>query len=102
LPAGVRAPARSLAATAGCGVCGKRAIADLELRVAAVRSSLAVPARVVAAMPGRLREAQAVFEQTGGLHAAGLFDSEGTLLALREDVGRHNAVDKVVGWALGA
>jgi FdhD protein len=102
LPAGVRAPERALPATAGCGVCGKRAIADLELRAGAVYAPLSVPARVIAALPERLRAAQAVFEQTGGLHAAGAFDAAGTLLALREDVGRHNAVDKVVGWALDA
>jgi FdhD protein len=101
LPASVRAPTRALPATAGCGVCGKRSIADLALRAAAVRASLTVPAGVIAALPTRLRQAQAVFEQTGGLHAAGLFDADGALLALREDVGRHNAVDKVVGWALG-
>jgi FdhD protein len=100
LPADVRAPARSLPATAGCGVCGKRSIADLELRVPAVRAALTVPAGVIAALPARLRQAQAVFDQTGGLHAAGLFDAAGTLLAVREDVGRHNAVDKIVGWAL--
>ena len=102
LPAGVHAPERSLPATAGCGVCGKRSIADLELRAATVRTPWTVPGRVVAALPERLRPAQAVFEQTGGLHAAGLFDAAGTLLALREDVGRHNAVDKVVGWALNS
>jgi FdhD protein len=102
LPADVHAPARSLPATAGCGVCGKRSIADLELRAAAVRASWTVPGSVVTALPERLRQAQAVFEQTGGLHAAGLFDAAGTLLVLREDVGRHNAVDKVVGWALAS
>ena len=102
LPADVHAPARVLPAVAGCGVCGKRSLADLELRAPPVRSTLTVPARVVAGLPERLRSDQAVFEQTGGLHAAGLFDAEGALLCLREDVGRHNAVDKVVGWALGA
>jgi FdhD protein len=102
LSADVQAPARALPSVAGCGVCGKRSIADLELRVPAVRSALTVPARVVAGLPEKLRGAQTVFEQTGGLHAAGLFDAHGALLCLREDVGRHNAVDKVVGWALGA
>jgi FdhD protein len=102
LAAAADAPARTLPAVAGCGVCGKRSIADLELRAPAVRSTLTVPARVIAGLPERLRSAQAVFEQTGGLHAAGLFDAQGSLLCLREDVGRHNAVDKVVGWALGA
>lgn len=100
LPADVRAPARSLPAAASCGVCGKRSLADLELRVHAVRAALTVPAGVIAELPARLRQAQAVFDQTGGLHAAGLFDAAGTLLAVREDVGRHNAVDKIVGWAL--
>lgn len=102
LHAEVHAPARVLPSVAGCGVCGKRSLADLELRAPPVRSTLTVPARVVAGLPERLRSDQAVFEQTGGLHAAGLFDAEGALLCLREDVGRHNAVDKVVGWALGA
>lgn len=102
LPADVHAPARALTSVAGCGVCGKRSLADLELRAEAVRSTLTVPARMVAGLPDALRSAQAVFEQTGGLHAAGLFDAAGALLCLREDVGRHNAVDKVVGWALGA
>jgi len=58
-----------------------------------------VPAALVAALPERLREAQAAFAATGGVHATGLFDADGTLLCLREDVGRHNALDKVVGWA---
>jgi FdhD protein len=93
---------RSFYTTSACGVCGKTSIDAIRQRTRYdVRSD---PARldpdVLARLPGTLREAQRVFERTGGLHAAGLFDVEGTLLALREDVGRHNAVDKVVGWAL--
>jgi FdhD protein len=65
-----------------------------------VESDLRVPAALVASLPDRLREGQPTFAATGGLHATGLFDSGGTLLVVREDVGRHNAVDKVVGWAL--
>jgi FdhD protein len=94
--------ARGLVASAACGVCGREAIADLELRAREVASDLTVPAAVVAALPETLRAAQTVFAATGGLHAAGLFTAGGSLVALREDVGRHNAVDKVVGWALGA
>jgi FdhD protein len=95
-------PARSLASSASCGVCGKTAIAELEVRAPAVGSPLQVSAAVVAALPARLRAAQAVFAATGGLHAAGLFDAGGEARAVREDVGRHNAVDKLCGWALGA
>ena len=61
-----------------------------------------VPLEVLASLPDKLRDHQALFEKTGGVHAAGLFSAEGELLCLREDVGRHNAVDKVVGWALRA
>jgi FdhD protein len=95
-----RWPPRALPATAGCGVCGKASIAALELRAAAVRSDLLVAAERIAELPDRLRAAQAVFSATGGLHAAGAFTASGQLLAAREDVGRHNAVDKLVGWAL--
>jgi FdhD protein len=94
--------ARGLVASAACGVCGREVIADLELRAREVASELAVPAQVIAGLPGTLRAAQTVFAATGGLHAAGLFTAGGALVALREDVGRHNAVDKVVGWALDA
>ncbi|MGZ4618464.1 MAG: formate dehydrogenase accessory sulfurtransferase FdhD [Frankiaceae bacterium] len=100
-------PARSLdrwfATTSACGVCGKasidaiRTITAREVRLDPVR----LDAALLVALPDQLRAAQRVFEHTGGLHAAALFEgTTGRLLALREDVGRHNAVDKVVGWAL--
>lgn len=100
--AGRAVPARVMAASSSCGVCGKRALADLALHAPAVRGPFTVSAAVVAALPDRLRRAQAVFERTGGLHAAGAFDAGGRLQAVREDVGRHNAVDKLVGWALAS
>jgi FdhD protein len=65
-----------------------------------VASDIQVDGKLLALLPDRLREAQLVFSRTGGLHASGLFDRSGTLLCVREDVGRHNALDKVVGWAL--
>jgi len=103
LAAGVAAPAeRSFYASASCGVCGKTSIADLAVRAPAVASTLAVDAGLLARLPERLLAAQTAFAATGGLHAAGLFDAGGELVAAREDVGRHNAVDKLVGWALGA
>jgi FdhD protein len=94
--------ARGLLASAACGVCGRAAIADLELRAREVTADTAVDRAMLAALPGALRAAQSVFAATGGLHAAGLFTAAGALVAAREDVGRHNAVDKLVGWALGA
>ena len=93
---------RGLVATAACGVCGRVAIADLELRAREVTADTAIASTVIATMPDALRAAQAVFAETGGLHGAGLFALDGSLVASREDVGRHNAVDKLVGWALGA
>ena len=93
---------RGLLASAACGVCGRVAIADLERRARPVAGDAATTLAVLAELPGRLRAAQRVFAETGGLHAAGLFTLAGELVALREDVGRHNAVDKLVGWALGA
>ncbi|HET7481797.1 MAG TPA: formate dehydrogenase accessory sulfurtransferase FdhD [Actinomycetota bacterium] len=84
-----------------CGVCGKESLDQLELRgYATTTSGPRVTADVLQALPDRLREAQDVFESTGGLHAAGLFASSGETVAVREDVGRHNAVDKLAGWAL--
>jgi FdhD protein len=93
---------RNFLTTSACGVCGKESIDAIRVKsrfdVAADPSQ--VSPGVLAALPDRLRDAQKVFASTGGLHAAGLFTLDGTLLALREDVGRHNAVDKIVGWAL--
>ncbi len=93
---------RSFLATSACGVCGKDSIEAIRVRSAfdVAADPVQVSPAVLAGLPARLREAQRVFSRTGGLHAAGLFTADGTLLALREDVGRHNAVDKVAGWAL--
>ena len=87
--------------TSACGVCGKASLEALEERgIKPVTGDHPLPADVINALPDRLRERQRLFSSTGGLHAAGLFDLHGDLLAAREDVGRHNAVDKLIGWAL--
>ena len=91
--------ARSFYTSSSCGVCGKGALEAVAVEAPRVESDLRVALEVVAAMPDRLREDQTAFAATGGLHATGLFSSEAELLCLREDVGRHNALDKVVGWA---
>jgi FdhD protein len=92
---------RNFYQTSSCGVCGKASIeAVMGPACAPVASDLAVSPEVVTRLPDRLREAQAVFERTGGLHAAGLFTAEGALVRAREDVGRHNAMDKLVGASL--
>jgi FdhD protein len=93
---------RGLLASAACGVCGRVAIADLELRAKEITAETTIDHRVLARLPDQLRAAQKVFGETGGLHAAGLFTAVGELVVVREDVGRHNAVDKVVGHALAA
>jgi FdhD protein len=93
---------RSFYTSSSCGVCGKGALEAVAVEAPRVESALRVPASLVAGLPDRLRAAQAAFEATGGLHATGLFTAQGELLCLREDVGRHNAMDKVVGWAFGA
>ena len=87
--------------TSACGVCGKASLEQLELRGCPVISpGPEVSAETIYSLPETLREAQGLFDATGGLHAAALFDGEGELLALREDVGRHNATDELLGWAL--
>src|SRR5262245_28736591 len=90
---------RSFYTSSSCGVCGKGALEAVAVEAPRVESELRVPAALVAELPTRLRAQQAAFEATGGLHATGLFDAAGELLCVREDVGRHNAMDKVVGWA---
>jgi len=85
--------------SSSCGVCGKGAIEAVEVAAQRVESPLRVSGDVVASLPDRLLDAQRAFAATGGLHATGLFDASGELLCAREDVGRHNAMDKVVGWA---
>jgi FdhD protein len=91
---------RVLRATAACGLCGKESIADVRRRILAIDDPTTVPLDVVLALPETIRAAQPVFSETGGLHAVGLFTPEGAPLTIREDVGRHNAVDKVIGARL--
>jgi len=94
--------ARSFATSSSCGVCGKASIEALAVRAAYDLRSDAAPirAQTLLALPERLREHQPTFDRTGGLHAAGLFRTDGEMVVVREDVGRHNAVDKVIGWAM--
>lgn len=102
LRAPVTLPARPFLTTGACGLCGRTALEEIRLRS---RHPIPPPrplleAAVAAGLPEALRSRQSVFDATGGLHAAGLFTPDGALLAVREDIGRHNAVDKVIGWAL--
>jgi FdhD protein len=90
---------RSFYTSSSCGVCGKGALEAVAVEAPRVASELRVRAETITSLPERLREAQAAFSVTGGLHATGLFDAQGELLVLREDVGRHNAMDKVIGRA---
>ncbi|MFI9403479.1 formate dehydrogenase accessory sulfurtransferase FdhD [Nocardia sp. NPDC052316] len=93
---------RSFLSTGACGLCGKTALDEVRTlsRYPIAEGGPVVDTQVLAAMPDTLRSKQSLFEATGGLHAAGLFAPDGTALAVREDIGRHNAVDKVIGWAL--
>jgi FdhD protein len=90
---------RSFYTSSSCGVCGKGALEAVAVEAQRVESELRLPLALVASLPERLREAQAAFAATGGLHATGLFSAAGEAVCVREDVGRHNALDKVVGWA---
>lgn len=92
---------RNLFAASGCGLCGKASIQEIRRRgLQRPLNRLSVTAEVLCNLPDRLREGQTIFGRTGGLHAAALFSGAGDLLEVREDIGRHNAVDKVIGWAL--
>lgn len=92
---------RHFFAASSCGICGKASIDSVRARtLAPPNPDFRLDPEVLVHLPDLLRESQAVFGRTGGLHAAALFDARGELLVLREDIGRHNAVDKVIGWAL--
>ena len=91
---------RHVFASSSCGVCGKATIEAVQQNFPPVVSEVRFSPEIITGLPAKLREAQVTFEQTGGLHAAAMFDARGKLLVLREDVGRHNAVDKVVGFGL--
>ncbi len=91
---------RLVTTTSACGVCGRRSIEDLVSGIPRIGADWPMSAATVTTLPGCLRAAQVVFAETGGLHAAGLFDRDGLLVAVAEDVGRHNAVDKVIGAQL--
>ncbi|HYN97758.1 MAG TPA: formate dehydrogenase accessory sulfurtransferase FdhD [Pilimelia sp.] len=104
VPPPVTDPTRNFYTTSSCGVCGKASIDAVRTtsRHPVADDPATVAATVLAALPDRLRAAQRTFDRTGGLHAAGLFTAAGDRVVVREDVGRHNAVDKVVGWAVRA
>jgi FdhD protein len=91
---------RHVFASSSCGLCGKATIQAIQTQFRPIDSSLVIDARTILALPPKMRAAQATFDRTGGLHAAALFDADGQLIVMREDVGRHNAVDKVLGHAL--
>ncbi len=92
---------RNFFAASSCGICGKASIDSIRLRgIQLPNPRLRLDPEILCGLPDSLRDAQAIFGRTGGLHAAGLFSTRGELFAQREDVGRHNAVDKIVGWAL--
>jgi len=93
---------RHLFTSSSCGVCGKTSIENLHsiIKYKAIKNQPTIQSTILYGLPKKLRTAQSLFEQTGGIHAAGLFTANGTLLNVEEDVGRHNALDKLLGWAL--
>ncbi len=91
---------RNFLTSSSCGLCGKVAIETIKLSLPPVESDFTIPLELLYTLEGEFKAAQATFARTGGLHAAGLFNKEGRLLSLREDIGRHNAVDKVIGHML--
>ena len=91
---------RHFYATSSCGLCGKTTLEAIRVRTHAISSHYRVPVEILYSLPDHLRQAQETFDETGGLHAAALFDERGEMLLLREDVGRHNAVDKLIGAAI--
>lgn len=91
---------RHVFSSSSCGVCGKATIESLHQQFEQIRSDMRIDRKTLDALPAKLRESQACFDRTGGLHAAALFDAKGELLTVREDIGRHNAVDKALGYAL--
>jgi FdhD protein len=93
-------PERLGLSTSACGVCGKATLDALETHCTTLPNELSITPELLYSLPDKLRAAQKIFENTGGLHAAALFSHQGELLVLREDIGRHNAVDKLIGWAL--
>lgn len=101
LPPDLKIFDRHFMVSSSCGVCGKTSIEAVERRgVEKPAGTMPIPAEIIVNLSDQLREAQRLFDVTGGLHAVGLFDAKGNLMAMREDVGRHNAMDKLVGWAL--
>jgi FdhD protein len=90
---------RNFYTSSSCGVCGKGALEAVAVEASRIESDLRLSAELAASLPDALRAAQPAFAETGGLHATGLFDRTGALVCVREDVGRHNAMDKVIGWA---
>ena len=91
---------RHVFASSSCGICGKASIDAVHQHFSPVQSQMRIAAETVLALPGKLQQAQETFNRTGGLHAAALFDETGKLLLVREDIGRHNAVDKILGHGL--